>query len=56
MLTRRRAVAGAAVSGAVLAVGRAAAEARAKADLALVLAADGSGSIDPEEFKLQRQG
>lgn len=32
------------------------AEAQQKVDLALVLAADGSGSIDDEEFRLQRDG
>jgi hypothetical protein len=56
MLTRRRALAGAALSGAALAAGRSAAEARPAVDMVLVLAADGSGSIDAEEFRLQRQG
>lgn len=32
------------------------ARAETKVDLALVLAADGSGSIDDEEFRLQREG
>lgn len=56
MLTRRGTLAGAAAGAATLAAGSALGQGREKVDVALVLAADGSGSIDPEEFKLQREG
>jgi hypothetical protein len=49
---RRRAVLGAAA----LAPGAARAQAAPGVDLLLVLAMDASGSIDPEEFRLQREG